>query len=154
MVIKMWIAEIIFSVIMIGLAIVFWVWSGDIGGSINPADVGAAAFPRLALAIICICAAAQIILSIRTKKKLMETGDKGKEIAFDNSLNMIVAVAVMLVYGYLMPVIGFFYTTPIAVFAMMFVMGNRKYIQMLTVTAGFMIFVYVIFIELLRVSLP
>ena len=150
----MWLAEIIFSVAMIVLAIIFFVWAGDIRPNINPVDVGAAAFPRLMLAFICICAAAQILLSIRTRKKLLENGEEGKKIVFDNGGNMLIAAAVMLVYGYLLPVIGFFYITPIAIFAMMFIMGNRKYIQMLSVTAGFMVFVYVIFIMVLRVSLP
>ena len=151
---KMWLAEIIFSVIMIALSVVFFIMAGDIGGAINPRDVGPAAFPRLTLAIVCLCAGAQILISLRQRARLIAQNEEGKKLTFHNKNNMLAAFAVIMVYGYIMPIIGFFQTTPVVILAMMFLMGNRKWLQMLLVTAGFTAFTYVIFVMILRVSLP
>lgn len=55
-----WIGEIILSIMMIMLALIFYGMSSDFPANINPVDVGAAAFPRLMAAITIILALALI----------------------------------------------------------------------------------------------
>lgn len=152
---KAWLGDIIFSVIMIIISVIFFVMSGNIRERFpNPADIGPAAFPRLMLGFIIICAVLQIISALRLRQKLKASGEEGEKVAFENKTAKLSGVALVLLYGYLLPILGYFITTPVAVFGMMYIMGNRKWIQMIAVTAGFNIIVYLIFVMFLRVSLP
>ena len=152
---KVWLGNIIFSVIVIVLSVIFLILSAGITERFpNPADIGPAAFPQLLLGLIIILAVLQIISALRLRHKLKASGEEGAEYVFENKLAKLSGVALMLLYGYLMPILGFFITTPVAVFCMMYIIGNRKWIQMISVTAGFTVFAYVVFVMFLRVSLP
>ena len=60
----------------------------------------------------------------------------------------------MCVYAFLMPRLGYYVVTPFFIFAVMFLMGNRKWIQVILVTLGFTLFAFLVFTKLLGVLLP
>lgn len=151
---KLWLAEVIFFSILIAVSAVLFIMAGDFGGTLNAMDVGPGAFPRMVLGIVMIGSGAQIILSVRRMMREKAKGEEGKVLRLKNKGAMFGAAGIIVAYGFLMPRFGYFAVTPIILIAMMLVMGVRSWKQLVFVTAGFTGFAYVVFIMLLRVSLP
>ena len=149
-----WLGEIIVSSVFIVLSVVFFIIAGDFGRTLNPLDVGPAAFPRLMLALVGGLCVIQILLSLRTRKRFIKENKEAKKLVIDNKLIMICTCAVMVIYGLLMPVVGFYRTTPVFIVLVMLLAGNRKWLQIALVPAGFTLFVYVVFFLLLGIRLP
>jgi len=145
---KMWIAEILFSIAVIATGIVFFVIAGTFRPSFNEADVGAAAFPRLIAVAMCIFALAQIAMSIKNREK------SNNNIALGNKTTLLSGGALMFAYIWLMPILGFYIVTPIFSFGFMVLQGYRKWITMVLVSGGFCLFAYLLFTTFLRIQLP
>jgi hypothetical protein len=143
-----WIGEIILSFIMIMFALVFYVKSADFPVSINPVDVGPAAFPRLMVVLI-ITLAIMIIA-----RSIIKRNERNENITIDNVLILSIGIGSLAAYMYIMPRIGYFITTPIYLFFLLFMQGNRKYLQMVATSMGFTLFAYLIFFRLFNVLLP
>ena len=144
-----WTGEVIISIILAIISVAFFIISGSFTAPVNPVDIGPAAFLRLMAAITVALAAVQIILSIR-KSKAADT-DKA---SFGYWQGCIAGFALMCVYAFLMPYLGYYVVTPVFIFAVMVLMGNRKWLQMVLVTLGFTLFAFLVFTKLLGVMLP
>ena len=144
-----WTGEVVISIVLAVIAVVFYAVSGGFTAPIIPVDIGPAAFPRLMAVIIICLAGAQIFLAIK-KKKSPEAG----KASFGFWQGYLVGLILMCVYAYLMPRLGYYAVTPFFIFAIMVLMGNRKWLQMVLVTLGFCLFSFLVFTKLLGVLLP
>ena len=144
-----WTGEVIISIILAIISIVFFVISGSFTAPVNPVDIGPSAFPRLMAGITVVLAVVQILLSVRKSKA--NDADKA---SFGYWQGCIAGFALMCVYAFLMPMLGYYVVTPPFIFAVMVLMGNRKWLQMILVTLGFTLFAFLVFTKLLGVMLP
>jgi len=150
----LWLGEIIVSLVLIVASVILFIMAGDIGGSINPADVGPAAFPRLMLAFVIGLSAVQIMLSLKKRQQAIALGKPGKKVVLGNRNALLGTIALMVVYGLAMPVIGFYIATALFIPAVMIFMGNRKWLPLVLAPIGFNLFIYLVFTLFLGVSLP
>lgn len=143
----LWICEIVISLAMIVLGVVFYVIAGDFRASFNINDIGAGAFPRLVIVLMCVLAIMQIVISIKNRK----TNEK---LDIENWATLLSGIALLSVYIILIPIFGYYVTTPFALIGIMVLQGNRNWLQIGLVSAGFCLFVFVVFSTMLRVMLP
>jgi len=143
----MWVCEVAISVAMIVLGVVFYVIAGTFRASFNINDIGAQAFPRLVVIAMCVLAVMLIITSFKNR-------NPDEKVSLGNWPILLSGIALLFVYILLMPILGYFYTTPVFVMGFMALQGYRKLPQMVLITAGFCLFVYVAFSNVLGVMLP
>ena len=143
---RYWIGELSLTVFLMALALVFYVYSGQFPASMNPDDLGPAAFPRLMAGLVLLLGAAQIVLSCRELKQT--------KIKIPNKVGLILGIILMFLYVFLMTRIGYFYTTPVFIFVLLGLLGNRRWGQMVLVSAAFTAMAYFVFYKFLMVSLP
>jgi len=151
---KMWQGEIIISGVFIVLSAIFFIMAGDFAANLNPMDVGPAAFPRLTLVIVSLLSALQIVLSLRKRGQLIAEKKNSKRVTVDNKLVLLITVVLMFVYAQLLPVVGFYIATTVFLFVVMFLMGNRRWLQLVTVPIGFNLLIHVTFVMTLGLRLP
>lgn len=150
----MWLAEIIISVVLIVLSVVVYVGSSGMGGTLNKVDVGPAAFPRFALFLVVVFSAIQIVLSIKNRAQIM-AGKKENDVVFlENKRTLFLAVILLLTYGLILPVAGFYVSSSTMIFLGMLVMGNRKWQQLVGVPLGVILFIHVVFVVFMKIQLP
>ncbi len=149
-----WLLEIIVSSVLIVLSLIFYYLAEDFGSATNPLDVGPSAFPRLMLAFVAVLCVIQIFLSLRTRKKLLQSGKEAKKLVINNSVAMVCTCVAMVLYALLIPVVGFYIVTPLLIFLVMLLMGNRKWKQLVLTPVCFTLFTYVAFSLVLGISLP
>ncbi|MCL2578645.1 MAG: tripartite tricarboxylate transporter TctB family protein [Oscillospiraceae bacterium] len=150
----LWLGEVLISAVLIVVSVILYIMAGDIGGSINPADVGPAAFPRLMLAAVIVLSIVQIALSLKKRQKAIAEGKPGRKVVIANGTALFSTIGLMLVYGLVMPVVGFYISTAVFILAVMILMGNRKWLPLVAVPIGFNIFIHLVFTMFLGVSLP
>lgn len=143
-----WIGEILLSLVMIVFASAFIFMSSNFPVNVNPVDVGAAAFPKL-MALMSIVLAMAIIA-----RSYIKRNENNEAIVIEDVYRLVIGIFSLAVYLYIMPIIGYFITTPIYLIFLMALQGNRKIIQMLSVSIGFTLFAYIIFFKILKVFLP
>jgi len=154
---KMWIGEIIISVLLIIFSVIAFTMTADFGGTVNPIDVGPAAFPRMTLILVIAISVNQIIISLRKRARLANAGEEVKEkatVKLDNKLRFFLFLALMVAYGFALPVIGFYSATMAFMFLFMLLLGERKWLRLLLVPTGFNLFIHVVFVMVLNIRLP
>jgi putative tricarboxylic transport membrane protein len=143
---RYWIGELILAIFLMALALVFYVYSAQFPASMNPDDLGPAAFPRLMAGLVLLLGVAQIVLSCRERKQT--------KIKIPNKVGLVLGIILMFLYVFLMTRIGYFYTTPVFIFVLLGLLGNRRWGQMALVSAAFTAMAYLVFYKFLMVSLP
>ena len=151
---SMWLGEIIISVVLIVFSIIALIISGGIGGNVNPSDIGPTAFPRLTLVAVIVICALQIVFALRNRGQIVKEAKTEKKVTIDNRLALIGVVVLMVVYGLLLPIVGFYIASAAFLFLIMLLMGNRKWIQLATIPIGFNVLIHVLFVMLLGLRLP
>ena len=144
---SLWIFEIVVSLVMIVLSVAAYVVAGTFRISFNLSDIGAQAFPRAIVIAMSALAVMQIIISIKNR-------NSDEKIKIGQWATLLSGIALLFVYISLIPILGYFVTTPIFVVGFLVLQGNRNWLQIVLVSSGFCLFVYVVFINVLRVTLP
>lgn len=140
-----WIAESILSLSFLVLGIIFWVASAPLVGR-SPHLIGPAHLPRAASVLIILFALANLsrVISQRAKNcdKLIP------------NIRVIVGTALFASYLYLIPVLGYFYVTPVFAACIMLLLEYRKPLQVILLSGGFTLVAYIVFFRLMSVRLP
>jgi putative tricarboxylic transport membrane protein len=139
--------EIALTVVLMAIAAASYLASAgfsDVG--INPADIGPAAVPRLMAGLVILLGVVQLVISLSRRKS--------DRIIIPNKRGLAAGVILIFLYVFLMPIVGYLYATPLFVFILMGLLGNRKWLQMILVSAAFTGIAYAIFYKFLRVALP
>ena len=151
---KMWQGEILISSIFIVLSVIFFIMAGEFAATMNPLDVGPAAFPRMMLVIIAFLAALQIVFSLRNRGRLIAEKKESPKVTINNKLLLLITVVLLFAYGHFLQVIGFYIATAVFIFVIMFLMGNRKWLQLVLIPIGFNLLIHLTFVMTLGLRLP
>lgn len=106
-------------------------------------DGGAEIFPR----------AVAILLIIASTANLIRTRGKG-EVRFSAPVRVLGVILLVIAYAILMNFVGFFATTFLFVIALMLFLNYRKWIVILSVAVGTVVFTYIVFIKIFLIPLP
>jgi putative tricarboxylic transport membrane protein len=115
--------------------------------------VGPEFFPRWMAIAMFICSAALLIQALRVKPEndtpapTLSLRDKGMQ-------RLLKGVAIIVVYAIGWEILGFIIITPLAMFALMFLLGLRRYPLMILVSLVGMLIVYCSFRFLLGIDMP
>jgi len=105
----------------------------------NPALI-----PRIWIIVLVLLS---MILIFKSKNKVEEKNNF-------KSVNVLVIIALLIVYLMAMQWVGYFFTTPIFILATMYLLLYRKPAFMIINAFGFVLFSYLIFNQLLHIDLP
>lgn len=142
----LWLGESMISLALMITAAVFYLVSKSFPQALNPADVGPSAFPRLMAGITFLLGLAQFLFSLLTRPK--------DWVAVEDKSTFLLGLILTILYLYLFPKVGYFYATPVFIALLMFILGNKSWLQILATIVGFVLFAYYVFFKLLQVSLP
>ncbi len=114
--------------------------------------VGPEFFPRILCAALFICCLILLVTNIlrkddKSKAPTISPLDKDMQ-------KCLLALAVIVVYAFLWNVIGFILATPIALFAMMLILGRRNYLTMAVVSLSADAVIFCAFKFLLKIEMP
>ena len=145
-------ANIVAAIIGMGLsAAVFIVTLGF--RKFRNVPVGPEFFPRWLAIGLFICSAALLIQALRTKRAddspapTLSLFDKGMQ-------RLLIGVAIIALYAFLWNSLGFIIATPLGLFALMFLLGLRRYRVMIAFSFGAMIVIFCAFRYLLGIDMP
>jgi hypothetical protein len=143
----MWVGEIVISSVAIILALFSMSMSDSFrSADLNPADVGPAAFPVLVSCSIILFGGLHIAFTL---KKRLDT-----QVQLEGPVPLIAGMVLSFFYLYSMPMIGYFWATPVWIILIMIVLGNHKWMQILIISGSLTVFAYFVFYKFLRVMLP
>jgi len=143
---RYWVGEIALTAVLMAAALAFYLGSLKFPGTMNPADLGPAAFPKLMAGLALLLGVAQIALSLKQRK--------AQRLRINNKVGFALGVLSFFLYAFLMPRIGYFYVTPLFIFILLGLLGNRRWGQMVLVAAVFTGMAYFVFYKFLMVTLP
>ncbi|MCL7749227.1 tripartite tricarboxylate transporter TctB family protein [Halalkalibacter alkaliphilus] len=143
------VANIIASVIFIGIGAWFLIGTLALPTASNAADVGPRAFPLIMSISIITFSIVLLIQSILSIKK----GEQ-KSVKFTKLMNVTVFAGLLILYAYLVPRIGYFVSTLIFFPFIILATGERSWKKVVFITIGFLAFAKLAFDMLLGVPLP
>lgn len=135
------------------LAVVFYVFA-DFTQTANPVDPGPAFFPKV-VAIFTIILCVGNIISL-LKKKDENVKEKVSDEATDPKLIVLYVLGTLLltvVYILLFETVNYMILTGLFVFAIMFLLGVRKWKQLISVAVLYAIISYLLYAQVLQVPL-
>ena len=141
-----WIGELIFSLLILALGIVFGAEAYKLGPSRLGTFVGPSFFP------IVLSSALVLLAVFNIYQVISQRAENGNKFAF--SMTLTAGSVLCILYVYLIPILGYFYITPVFGVCFLFLQGNRKPMQIFLMTAGFTLTAYIVFYRLLSVRLP
>lgn len=115
--------------------------------------VGPEFFPRYLAIGLFVCCAALLIQAIRTrpannKKALtLNLRDKGLQ-------RLLIGLVIIVAYALCWEPVGFIIVTPLVLFALMFLLGLRRYPVMILFSFGAMLVIFCVFRFLLGIDMP
>jgi putative tricarboxylic transport membrane protein len=138
-------ANIISSFIAVGIALLFYVMANQFK-DIPVQDTGPAFMPQLYAGILVILAILLLINSLKAK-------GTSKNNSSNSKLVFITMVLVALLVS-LIPILGFYIITPIAVVAFLLICKEKNPFILIGLPLGIVLFIYVLFQKLLLVPIP
>ncbi|MFP7443011.1 MAG: tripartite tricarboxylate transporter TctB family protein [Bacillota bacterium] len=118
-------------------------------GTQNPMDVGPAAFPILSAVGLIVASTLYLVMVIRKKR---ESG--GKRITISNQMKVFISMAILIAYIFTIQYAGYYIASILFIPLFLFNVGVKRIVNLVPVSAGFILFVYVLFDVLLEVPLP
>ncbi|MDR2450535.1 MAG: tripartite tricarboxylate transporter TctB family protein [Candidatus Accumulibacter sp.] len=113
--------------------------------------VGPEFFPRWLSAGLFICCLALLVVSLGTKSDQAAPSIS----PFDKGIQrLLIGLAIAIAYAACWEPVGFIVITPVAVFALMFLLGKREYRSMLLMAAGSTAVIFCAFRFLLGIDMP
>jgi uncharacterized membrane protein len=115
-------AEIVVGILLIVLAVYFFVEASQLPPSLNPMDVGSAAFPTLIIIAMIIFSLALVANAV---KKLNKKDDEKIELKRGKSI--LLSVVILIIYSALIPLIGYYVSTTVCLIAFLLSAGERSW---------------------------
>jgi hypothetical protein len=143
------IAEIIAGIVLILLAACFLVEAVQLPPSLNPMDVGSAAFPTLILIAMVLFSLALVASAVKKLNKKDE-----EKIVLNRGKSILLSVAILFIYTALIPLIGFYVSTTVCLVALLLSAGERSWKHIVYTVVFFLLFSKVGFEILCQVPLP
>jgi putative tricarboxylic transport membrane protein len=113
--------------------------------------VGPEFFPRYLAIGLFVCCVALLVQAIRTRP----TNDKKTlTISLRGIQRLLIGLAIIVAYALCWELVGFIIVTPLALFALMFLLGLRRYPVMILFSFGAMLVIFCVFRFLLGIDMP
>jgi putative tricarboxylic transport membrane protein len=142
-------ANLIGCVFFLIVGIWFLVNSLFLTGTQNPMDVGPAAFPILSSIGIILASLLYMIKEIRKRNR------KGDEkITISNRLKVYISMVLLVAYILVIQFAGYYIASVVFIPLFLYFVGVKNIVKLVPVSAGFILFVYVVFDVLLDVPMP
>ena len=127
--------------------------------------IGPEFFPRWLAIGLLVCSVILLIQALKSKPANPKLRTDGSPLAddkpaptlslFDKGIQrLLIGVGIIVVYAFLWNSLGFIIITPFGLFALMFVLGLRKYPAMIAFSLGAMIVIFCAFRYLLGIDMP
>lgn len=138
--------EILLSLILLGISVLFFRETYDFPESLLPGTAGPAFFPRMILVALAIFAVVLLILTLRKKESCC--------VEFPNLSLSAISLVLAILYLLFIPFLGYFIATFLVLVAMMVILKVGKIKKIVGIATGFSVLVYLLFYKLLMVNLP
>ncbi len=142
-------ANLIGCVFFLIVGIWFLVNSLFLTGTQNPMDVGPAAFPILSSIGIILASLLYMIKEIRKRN-----GKGDEKITISNRLKVYISMVLLVAYILVMQFAGYYIASVVFIPLFLYIVGVKNIVKLVPVSAGFILFVYVVFDVLLDVPMP
>jgi putative tricarboxylic transport membrane protein len=142
-------ANIIGCIFFILIGIWFLVNSLFLSGTQNAMDVGPSAFPILSSAGIILASGVYLVREVRKGKK-----DEAERITIRNQNKVLLSMIFLVAYVMVMQMAGYYIASVLFIPIVLFTVGVRRLVQLVPLSAGFVLFAYVVFDVLLGVPMP
>ncbi|WP_246603009.1 tripartite tricarboxylate transporter TctB family protein [Sporosarcina aquimarina] len=113
---------------------------------LNTADTGAAFLPRIYCGLLILFGIILLIQGIRDHSKNEESSQTVRY--------ALISMVIVLAYILVIPYIGFYVSTALTIFSLLFFSKVRKAVTLVSVPLGAVLFVFLVFEKLLKVSIP
>ncbi|GKV64833.1 MULTISPECIES: tripartite tricarboxylate transporter TctB family protein [unclassified Sporosarcina] len=113
----------------------------------NAADTGAAFLPRIYCGLLILFGVILLIQGLRDRTKETAKG-------FQTVKYALITMVIVLMYILIIPYIGFYIATVFTIFGLLFFSKVRKTITLVSVPIGAVLFIFLVFEKLLKVTIP
>lgn len=135
----------ILGVIVIIIAGFFYAMTFDFP-NLNTNDTGPAFLPRIYCGLLVLFGVILFIQGMRDKK---EQEEKEKTLGY-----ALASMGIVLVYIIVMPIIGFYIATVLMILGLLMFSKVRSKVILVTIPLGTVLFIFIVFVKLLKVSIP
>lgn len=149
-------AEIIFGIVSIALAAVFFVVSASFPTA-RGHDVGMAFYPRILVVLIVLLSLVVILESVMKMRGASVSEEESQplfETAEGGVRRVLLVIGLTLVYAYLLGIVGFVVVTPLYLLILMASLKAGKLWKMILISVATTLVIYVAFRIFLRIPLP
>lgn len=120
-----------------------------LSGNSGTADVGPSAFPILSASGIIIASVFYIVRALKNKQI-----NNSERLVISNKIKVLVSIGVLVLYILAMEFLGYYISSIIFIPLFLMVAGVKRVAKVVSVSAGFILFVYVGFDILLGIPMP
>jgi putative tricarboxylic transport membrane protein len=142
-------ANVVGCIFFLIVGIWFLVNSLFLTGTQNSMDVGPAAFPILSSIGIIIASLFYMIREVRKKN-----GKSSEKITISNRFKVYISMILLVVYILIIQFAGYYIASIVFIPLFLYIVGVKNIVKFIPVSAGFILFVYVVFDLLLEVPMP
>lgn len=143
---RSWTGEALLSLVFSAVGVSFWMASSSLGEPGGGNALGPAYFPKFLGAVLFLLGGVNFFrLVSRRAEANAKFASKGT--VFGGAL-------LSGLYIFLIPVLGYFYITPVFAVCLLVLLGYRNPLRVVSVSLGFTLVAYVLFYRLLSVALP
>jgi putative tricarboxylic transport membrane protein len=142
-------ANVVGCIFFLIVGIWFLVNSLFLTGTQNPMDVGPAAFPILSSIGIILASLFYMIREVRKKN-----GKSSEKITISNRFKVYISMFLLVVYILIIQFAGYYIASIVFIPLFLYIVGVKNILKLIPVSAGFILFVYVVFDLLLEVPMP
>jgi putative tricarboxylic transport membrane protein len=142
-------ANVVGCIFFLIVGIWFLVNSLFLTGTQNSMDVGPAAFPTLSSIGIILASLFYMIREVRKKN-----GQSSEKITISNRFKVYISMILLVVYILIIQLAGYYIASVVFIPLFLYIVGVKNILKLIPVSAGFILFVYVVFDLLLEVPMP
>jgi putative tricarboxylic transport membrane protein len=142
-------ANIIGCIFFILIGLWFLINSLFLAGTQNAMDVGPSAFPMLSAVGIILVSAVCIVRFVRGRNK-----EEAEKITIRNQNKVLLSMALLVAYVLVMQMAGYYIASILFIPVFLYAVGVKRLVQLVPISAGFVLFAYVVFDYLLGVPMP
>lgn len=137
-------ARLVATAALVTLGATILTASGNIQGSPDPNDPGAAMLPRLVA----------ILLILLAVIHLFQSSERARTLGRESAARVGGSLLLVVVYVFALTRFGFLASTPVFLAALQFLLSERRWTMLVGVPVTITVLVHVMFVELLQVRLP
>lgn len=142
--------EVAIAVVMVAVALWFWLEAGSIQSQAPGSISGPVAFPRGVAAMLAVCS---LLLIFRSVTARMRTGGS-RPVVVKRPAPVLASIVLVVVYPLLLEWLGYYVATGVWLPVLLWVSGYRRPLGVVLASLAFLVFTKVVFQQMLGTPLP